>query len=161
MDLPCKWKQVHKVFNEVLLTPYTEPKFPNQPQNTHPPPITTEGAEDEYEVDEIIDSRKSQGGKMFYKVKWKGYGPHEWSWEPENNVKNAKGAMEEFHNKNPTKPKLSHAWNQKIEIPMTLFPQELFHPLPESLTEPIPHDKPTESMVHCFAQIRVHALGRG
>ena len=69
-------------------------------------------------------------------MKWKGYGPHKWLWEPKNNVKNAKEAVEEFHNKNPTKPKPCHTWNQKIKIPMTLFPQELFCPLPESLTEP-------------------------
>ena len=134
---------------------------PNQPQNTHPPPIAAEGAEDEYEVDEIIDSRKSRGGKMFYKVKWKGYGPHEWSWEPENHVEHAKDLVEKFHQQNPTKSKPHHVRNQKIKIPITPFPQELFHPLPESLTEPITRNQPTENMIHCFAQIRVHALERG
>ena len=98
---------------------------------------------------------------MFYKVKWKGYGPHEWLWEPKNNVKNAMEAVGKFHDKNPTKPKLHHAWNQKIKIPMTLFPRELFCPLPESLTEPIPWNEPTKNKIHCFAQIGVHALERG
>ena len=88
---------------------------------------------------------------MFYKVKWKGYGPHEWLWEPKNHVKNAKDLVEKFHQQNPMKSKPCHVWNQKIKIPMTLFPQELFRPLPESLMEPIPHDKPTENMVHHFA----------
>ena len=59
LDLPYNWKHVHNIFNEVLLTPYTELKFLDQPQNTHPPPVVAKGAEDEYEVDEIIDSRKS------------------------------------------------------------------------------------------------------
>ena len=98
---------------------------------------------------------------MFYKVKWKGYGPHEWMWEPKNQVKHTKDLMENFHQQNPTKSKPRHAWNQKIEIPMTLFPQELFHPLPESLTEPIPRNQPTENMIHRFARIRVRALERG
>ena len=97
LDITCEWKQIHIVFNEVLLSEYIEPKFPDQPQNTRPPPIAAEGAEDEYEVDEIINSRKSRGGKMFYKVKWKGYGPHEWSWEPKNHVKHTKDLMEKFH----------------------------------------------------------------
>ena len=88
---------------------------------------------------------------MFYKVKWKGYGPHEWSWEPEHNVKHAMEVVGTFHNRNPTKPKPSHAQNQKIEIPMTLFPQELFCPLPESLMEPIPWNQPTKNMIHHFA----------
>ena len=30
LDLPRTWKQVHNVFNEVLLMPYTEPEFPDQ-----------------------------------------------------------------------------------------------------------------------------------
>ena len=59
------------------------------------------------------------------------------------------------------KSKPRHVRNQKIEIPMNLFPRELFRPLPESLTEPIPRDKPTESMVHRFARIGVRALERG
>ena len=141
--------------------PYIEPEFPDQPRNTRPPPIVAEGAEDEYEVDEIINSRKSRGGKMFYKVKWKGYGPHEWSWEPENCIKNAKDLVEKFHLQNPMKSKPCHAWNQKIKIPMTLFPRELFCPLPESLMEPIPWNQPTENMIHRFARIGVRALERG
>ena len=98
---------------------------------------------------------------MFYKVKWKGYGPHEWSWEPENHVKHAKELVEKFHQQNPTKSKPCHIRNRKIEIPMNLFPQELFRPLPESLTEPIPRNQPTENMIHRFARIRVRALERG
>ena len=98
---------------------------------------------------------------MFYKVKWKGYGPHEWLWEPVNHIEHAKELVEEFHQRNPTKSKPCHVWNRKIEIPMALFPQELFHPLPESLTEPVPWDQPTENMIHCFTRIGVCALERG
>ena len=66
LDLPHEWKQVHNVFNEVLLTPYIEPKFPDQPRNTCPPPIVAEGAEDEYEVDEIIDVTNSNFLFLFH-----------------------------------------------------------------------------------------------
>ena len=48
---------------------------------------------------------------MFYKVKWKGYGPHEWSWEPENHVEHAKELVEKFHQQNPTKSKPRHVRN--------------------------------------------------
>ena len=85
-------------------------------------------------------------------MKWKEYGPYEWLWEPVNNIKHAKDLMEKFHQQNSTKSKPHHAQNQKIEIPMTLFPQELFHPLPESLTELIPQEKPTASGKLAMAQ---------
>ena len=98
---------------------------------------------------------------MFYKVKWKGYRPHKWSWETENHVTHAKDLVEKFHQQNPMKSKPHHARNQKIKIPMNLFPRELFCPLPESLTELTPRNQPTESMVHRFAQIGVRALERG
>ena len=72
---------------------------------------------------------------MFYKVKWKGYRPHEWSWEPVNHIKHAKELVEKFHQQNPMKSEPCHVQNQKIKISMALFPRELFCPLPESLTE--------------------------
>ena len=40
LDIPVTWKHIHPVFNEVLLTPYHDPEFPNQPRNTNPPPET-------------------------------------------------------------------------------------------------------------------------
>ncbi|QRW15579.1 Retrotransposable element Tf2 protein [Rhizoctonia solani] len=45
------------------------------------PPETIEG-EEEYEVEQIINS-KQQRGKWFYLIKWKGYGLEDNSWEPE------------------------------------------------------------------------------
>ena len=42
LELPATWKKIHPVFNEALLTPYK-------------PPVIAEGDE-EYEVDEILDS---------------------------------------------------------------------------------------------------------
>ena len=98
---------------------------------------------------------------MFYKVKWKGYGPHEQLWEPKNHIKHAKDLVEKFHQQNPMKSKPRQTQNQRIKIPMSIFPCKLFHPLPESLTEPIPHDKPTKNMVRHLAQIGDHALEMG
>ena len=75
LDILKTWKRIHPVFNEVLLTPYHKPVFPTQPRNSRPPPVV-EGREDEYEVEEIVDSRK-RGRNFEYEIKWKGYGSHE------------------------------------------------------------------------------------
>lgn len=70
LSLPRTWNKVHPVFNEVLLSPYHEPQFPSQPRNTRPPPAV-DGDEPEWEVDQILDSRRYRG-KIRYKVSWKG-----------------------------------------------------------------------------------------
>ncbi|KAG5350769.1 hypothetical protein C0989_009340 [Termitomyces sp. Mn162] len=50
-----------------------------------PPPPVLVNNEEEYEVEEILDSRvfcrKSQ-----FKVKWKGYGIEDISWQPQANI---------------------------------------------------------------------------
>ena len=33
LDIPKVWKKIHNVFNEVLLSPYHLPEFPNQLQD--------------------------------------------------------------------------------------------------------------------------------
>ncbi|QRW22561.1 Retrotransposable element Tf2 protein [Rhizoctonia solani] len=53
---------------------------PSQPFPDRPPPETIE--ERRNEVEQIIDSKR-QRGKWFYLIKWKGYGPEDNSWEPE------------------------------------------------------------------------------
>ena len=159
LDIPKTWKKVHPVFNEVLLSPYTEPEFPTQPRNTRPLPIAIEGEEPEYEVEEILDSRKTKAGKMYYKVKWKGYGPHEYTWEPITNITNADEEIENFHTKYPSKPKPRAI--RKIEIPIHLFPKDLFRPLPNPDTESIPTSLPTENMAFKFARNGVRALKGG
>ncbi|KAF8758990.1 Chromo (CHRromatin Organization MOdifier) domain [Rhizoctonia solani] len=46
-----------------------------------PPPVTVDG-EEEYEVEGITDAEE-RNGKWFFRVKWKGYGSEENTWEPE------------------------------------------------------------------------------
>jgi hypothetical protein len=67
------WKKVHTVFNEKFLSPFTPAQYPSQKLPNPPPPITTNDGE-EYVVEEIMDSKLSQG-KLKYLVKWEGY-PH-------------------------------------------------------------------------------------
>jgi hypothetical protein len=159
LDIPKSWKNIHPVFNEVLLTPYREPEFPGQPKNTRPPPEDVKGQEPEYEVNEIVDVRKDRKGKFWYKVDWKGYGPHEQTWEPTSNLTNAKKAVQEFHVKFPTKPKPKSI--AKVEIPISSFPKELLRSIPQPLTDSIPMTIPTENMVMCCMRNGIRALERG
>lgn len=55
LKLPSHWK-IHPRFNEKLLTPYIPPMFPNQELPPPPPPDLIED-EEEYEVEEVLDTR--------------------------------------------------------------------------------------------------------
>ncbi|QRW21934.1 Retrotransposable element Tf2 protein [Rhizoctonia solani] len=70
--------KIHDVFYVGLLSKVHQ--SPNQPFPERPPPETIKG-EEEYKVEQIIDSKRQQG-KWFYLIKWKGYGPEDNSWEP-------------------------------------------------------------------------------
>lgn len=160
LNIPKTWRNIHNVFNEVLLTPYFSPEFPNQPKNTNLPPEDVGGEELEYEVEKIVDAKEDKRSKkVLYKVKWKGYGPHEMTWEPVSNLENAKGAIKEFHDKNPSKPRSREI--RKLKIPMSIFPQHLFHPMPELLMTSIPTSMPTESMTVKLARSGICNLKRG
>lgn len=85
---------IHPTFNEVLLTPYHDPEFPNQQQLPPPPPDLVDRQE-VYEVEKILDSwtwqTQEQKGKgpntvMDYFVKWKGYRPESNSWVKETEM---------------------------------------------------------------------------
>ena len=53
-----------------------------------PPPLEIIDGEEEYEVDEILDSRIYRK-KLQYLVKWKGYGHGDNTWEPVSSCENA------------------------------------------------------------------------
>ena len=73
LDLPEAWKRVgiHPTFNVKLLIPYHRPQFPSQ-QTPPPPPPEVVNDHEEYEVQEVLDSRMRRG-MIQYLVKWKGY----------------------------------------------------------------------------------------
>ncbi|QRW23686.1 Retrotransposable element Tf2 protein [Rhizoctonia solani] len=70
-------------------------KSPSQPLPECPPPETIEG-EEEYEVEQIIDSKR-QRGKWFYLIKWKGYGPEDNLWEPEELLEHSQKEIKRFN----------------------------------------------------------------
>lgn len=148
LKLPRGWK-IHPVFNEHLLSPYTPPATELQTPS-RPPPEIVKGQE-EFEVEEIIDSKKAspRSKKIEYRVKWKGYPPSESTWEPAENVANSKKLIADFHRKNPDKPKPDPL--RKVEFDIKLFPRELFvdrNGNREVLTEPTDPKLPTEAFLN-------------
>jgi hypothetical protein len=113
LKLPASWK-IHPVFNEYLLTPHVEPRFPSQKQDQPPLPEIVNN-DLEYEVEEILDSRMRRS-KLQYLVKWKGYPTEENTWEPEENVKNAASLVALFHKTHPSAPRRLSILNfQRLE----------------------------------------------
>nr|XP_054748207.1 chromodomain Y-like protein 2 [Lytechinus pictus] len=52
-----------------------------------------------FEVQVILDSRKTKGGEFEYKIRWKGYGPSEDTWEPEENLIHCEELLRDYKNK--------------------------------------------------------------
>ena len=101
LKLPTTWKKIHPVFNVSILKPAQPPAFASQQKPPPPPPILVDN-EEEYEVDEIIDSRIHRG-KLQFLVKWTGY--DEPSWQPESDViGNADAAIATFYQVHPGAP---------------------------------------------------------
>src|ERR1700731_2223797 len=108
LNLPISWR-IHPVFNETLLTPYTEGKFPNQEKDERPPPELINDHE-QYRVEEILKSRK-RGCGIQYLVKWEGYPHEDNTWEPKKNLAKAPKAIVEFHKKYPN---ATHALHVRV-----------------------------------------------
>ncbi|KAF8730579.1 hypothetical protein RHS02_07663, partial [Rhizoctonia solani] len=85
--------KIHNVFYVGLLSKVHE--SPSQSFLEHPPPETIEG-EEEYKVEQIINSKR-QRGKWFYLIKWKGYGPEDNLWEPEELLEHSKEEIQRFN----------------------------------------------------------------
>jgi len=99
LTLPKTWK-IFPVFNKALLTPFTEPSYPGQQDNSTRPPPEIIDDDEEYEIEEIIDSRKWQG-KLYYLVHWLGYPQDEDSWIPKEDTSHCQNLMTEFHKNHP------------------------------------------------------------
>ncbi|QRW23805.1 Retrotransposable element Tf2 protein [Rhizoctonia solani] len=91
LELPPSMR-IHDVFYVGLLSKVKQDKkraFENQP-----PPVTIDG-EEEYKVEGITDMEE-RNGEWFFRVKWKGYGSEENTWEPRENLKNAEKILKNF-----------------------------------------------------------------
>jgi transposase InsO family protein len=110
LSLPKTWRSIWPIFNEIFLTPYVPPTFPTQKMQQPPPLPEVVDDHEEYEVQEIMDSRLYRG-KIRYLVKWTGYEErHHWTWEPLRNLENAQQAIKNFHKSHPSAPRsVDHA----------------------------------------------------
>ena len=94
--------KVHPTFHVSLLETYQDNPRPSQVKPP-PPPIEMDGNE-EYELEEILNSRYRYK-KLQYKAKWKGYtAEHDQEWYTADNFNNAELAVQQFHERYPRKP---------------------------------------------------------
>ncbi|KAF8747306.1 hypothetical protein RHS01_11335 [Rhizoctonia solani] len=91
LELPPSMR-VHNVFYVGLLS---KVKRDDRRAFENRPPLVTVDREEEYEVEGITDMEK-RDGKWFFRVKWKGYGSEENTWEPRENLRNAKEVLKKF-----------------------------------------------------------------
>ncbi|QRW20563.1 hypothetical protein RhiXN_05552 [Rhizoctonia solani] len=91
LELPPTMR-IHNVFYVGLLSKVKKDK--NCAFKNRPPPITVDRKE-EYKVKGITDAEE-RNRKWFFWVKWKGYGSKENTWEPQENLKNAKKILEKY-----------------------------------------------------------------
>jgi hypothetical protein len=96
--------RIHPVFHASLLEPYHASTILRQIHDP-PPPIEVDG-EHEYEMKDILDSRKSNR-QLQYLVHSHGYDVNECNWELINNLPNAIKKVHEFHRRYPNKPKFA------------------------------------------------------
>ena len=95
-------RQIHNVFHVDRLTPYISPEsFPGRPRLSRPPPDTANDTE--YEVSEILDSRRRRG-KLEYLVRWKGYGDEDKQWVPASEFDHDDSVVLDFARTHRQKP---------------------------------------------------------
>lgn len=96
--------RIHPVFHVSLLRPAADDPLPAQ-ENDPPPPVEVDGLQ-EWEVEEVLDSRWDRRGRgrprLKYTVKWTGYDDPEEI--PASYLENAQEVVRNFHRRYPFKP---------------------------------------------------------
>jgi hypothetical protein len=98
LRLPPSKSRIHPVFNVVKLTPAPDDLIAGWHTAPPPPPEIVDG-EEEWVVEEILDS-KMMNRKLRYLVKWKDFGIEHNSWEPWDNV-HVPELVAKFYRKHP------------------------------------------------------------
>ena len=96
LDLP-NTMSVHSTFGVNLLRKHPDNALPEQ-KNEVPPPIIIDG-EEEWEVEDILESRKHRN-QLQYRAKWVGYEDTR-QWWPATDFQNASEKVREYHSKFP------------------------------------------------------------
>ncbi|CCO34445.1 Retrotransposable element Tf2 155 kDa protein type 1 [Rhizoctonia solani AG-1 IB] len=103
LTLPETMK-IHDVFHVSWLTAYkSDTEFKRH--FTPPPPVITAEGEEEYQVDKFVDWA-AEDGIWKYRVRWKGYAPHEDTWEPAKDLQHCGDQLREFFANYPIAPKV-------------------------------------------------------
>lgn len=95
--------RVHDVFHINLLEPHKADFLGREP--TPLPPVVTEQGEEEWEIEQILQSERKTDGSLKYFVTWKGYGEEHNSWVAEDETTNMKELVDDFHELHPHAPK--------------------------------------------------------
>jgi len=95
-------RQLHPVFNVMKLSAAPEDPILGRKLQAPPPPIVVD-REEEWEVEEILDSRWHWRRFQFL-VKWKGFSREHNSWEAASDVK-ALDLVAEYYRKHPAAPR--------------------------------------------------------
>jgi transposase InsO family protein len=103
LDIPKNWSTIHPVFHESLLSPFVEPATSIQMKPPPPPPVEKDDEAPEYEVDQILRSRRWGSGYQ-WRIRWKGYGPQHDTWEPPWSLTNVKRKVKDFYKSDPRAP---------------------------------------------------------
>ncbi len=104
LKLPATMK-IHPVFHVQLLRKY-EPDEIAERNTIRPPEPDVVDGEKEWEVEEILNSRK-RGRGLQYLVKWKGFvGAEAKTWQPRSDLTNCQEEIDLFHEKYPQAPRL-------------------------------------------------------
>jgi hypothetical protein len=102
LRLPPTLHRLWPVFPVTKLTPAPPDPIPGRRRDEPPPPILMDGQE-EYEVEDILDSRLRYR-RLEYLVKWRGYDTGQNSWIPRSDVF-APEIVTNFHRQHPGAPR--------------------------------------------------------
>ena len=98
-------KNIHPIISISIIHPYIPDEIVECLQPPQPSPVMVDDQE-EYEVEEILDSR-FRWGKLWYLVKFVGWSHSDNMWLPHAEV-HAPATVEEFHLQHPDAPHSSH-----------------------------------------------------
>ncbi|XMA14720.1 hypothetical protein WAI453_007511 [Rhynchosporium graminicola] len=110
IKIPESWN-IHDVFHVSLLSPFQGAARVDRSAETLQTPgpelvMNDQGDEaEEWEIEQVLDSKVSgRWKKLYYLVRWKGWGADHDSWHKAEDLEHAQEALNDFHRVQPLKP---------------------------------------------------------